>query len=128
MNDPPTPSVPPTEKQVDDLFQQWFDEEGDIPPVVPIPPDNEQAAQVPENAYGSPSTTLISEGAPCVTLSPSPSQPLHSDTSDSDLTTPFDHLDSNLFPPYLTPETVSEASSSNTVNVDVSPDNPLPHL
>lgn len=73
VNDPPTPSVPPTEKQVDDLFQQWFDEEGDIPPVVQIPPVNEQAAPAPENAHGSPSTTLISEGAPCVTLSPSPS-------------------------------------------------------
>ncbi|GKF90924.1 hypothetical protein Tco_0274625, partial [Tanacetum coccineum] len=59
--DPEPPSVPPTKKHVDDLFQ-WFDDDEvvPIPPVVPITPVNVPA---PENANGSPSTTVISEGA-----------------------------------------------------------------
>ncbi|GKB49360.1 hypothetical protein Tco_0900113 [Tanacetum coccineum] len=67
VKDPEPPSVPPTKKQVDDLFQ-WFDDDEVIPPpAVPIPPVNAHAAQAPENAIGSPSTTVISEGAPAVT-------------------------------------------------------------
>ncbi|GKG28690.1 hypothetical protein Tco_0416055, partial [Tanacetum coccineum] len=52
---------------VDDLFQ-WFDDDEvvPIPPVVPITPVNVPA---PENANGSPSTIVISEGAPAVTES-----------------------------------------------------------
>ncbi|GJV72097.1 gag-pol polyprotein [Tanacetum coccineum] len=61
-------TVPPTKKQVDDLFQ-WFDDDEvvPIPPVVPITLVNVPAAPAPENANGSPSTTVISEGAPAVT-------------------------------------------------------------
>ncbi|GJT37500.1 hypothetical protein Tco_0937365, partial [Tanacetum coccineum] len=67
--------VPPTKKQVDDLFQ-WFDDDEvvPIPPVVPITPVNVPAAPAPENANGSPSTTVISEGAPAVTESLLPHQ------------------------------------------------------
>ncbi|GJR67909.1 hypothetical protein Tco_0013974 [Tanacetum coccineum] len=62
---------------VNDLFQ-WFDDDEVIPPpAVPIPPVNAHAAQAPENAIGSPSTTVISEGAPAVTESPSPTQLLY---------------------------------------------------
>ncbi|GJY69082.1 hypothetical protein Tco_0472064, partial [Tanacetum coccineum] len=65
VKDPEPPSVPPTKKQVDDLFQ-WFDDDEvvPIPPVVPITPVIVPAAPAPENANGSPSTTVISEGAP----------------------------------------------------------------
>ncbi|GKG27334.1 hypothetical protein Tco_0403037 [Tanacetum coccineum] len=63
------PSVPPTKKQVDDLFQ-WFDDDE----VVPITPVNVPAAPAPENANGSPSTTVISEGAYAVTESLLPHQ------------------------------------------------------
>ncbi|GKF36836.1 hypothetical protein Tco_0113594 [Tanacetum coccineum] len=91
VKDPEPPSVPPTKKQVDDLFQ-WFD--GDevipIPPVVPITP---VTAPAPENANGSPSTTVISEGAPAVTESLLPHQIPLPDTSDSDVETLFDHVD-----------------------------------
>ncbi|GJR08916.1 reverse transcriptase domain-containing protein [Tanacetum coccineum] len=50
------------------------------------------------------------------------------DTSDSDVETLFDHVDSNVFDTYNAPETASEASSSNSVNIDVTPNNQLPHV
>ncbi|GJW26403.1 integrase, catalytic region, zinc finger, CCHC-type containing protein [Tanacetum coccineum] len=128
VKDPEPPSVPPTKKQVDDLFQ-WFDDDEVIPPpAVPIPPVNAHAAQAPENAIGSPSTTVISEGAPAVTESRWPHQIPLPDTSDSDIETLFDHVDSNVFDTYTAPETDSAASSSNTVNIDVTPNNQLPHV
>ncbi|GJS21314.1 retrovirus-related pol polyprotein from transposon TNT 1-94 [Tanacetum coccineum] len=85
VKDPEPPSVPPTKKQVDDLFQ-WFDDDEvvPIPPVVPITPVNVPAAPAPENANGSPSTTVISEGAPAVTENLLPHQIPLPDTSDSD--------------------------------------------
>ncbi|GKG38919.1 hypothetical protein Tco_0460631, partial [Tanacetum coccineum] len=54
VKDPEPPSVPPTKKQVDDMFQ-WFDDDE----AVPITPVNVLAAPAPENAIGSPSTTVI---------------------------------------------------------------------
>ncbi|GKA01884.1 retrovirus-related pol polyprotein from transposon TNT 1-94 [Tanacetum coccineum] len=68
-----------------------------IPPVVPISPVHVPAAPAPENANGSPSTTVISEGVMC-------------------------------FDTYNAPETDSEASPSNSVNIDVTPNNQLPHV
>ncbi|GJR13638.1 retrovirus-related pol polyprotein from transposon TNT 1-94 [Tanacetum coccineum] len=129
VKDPEPPSVPPTKKQVDDLFQ-WFDDDEvvPIPPVVPITPVNVPAAPAPENANGSPSTTVISEGAPAVTESLLPHQVPLPDTSDSDVETLFDHVDSNVFDTYNAPETDSEASPSNSVNIDVTPNNQLPHV
>ncbi|GKC96429.1 hypothetical protein Tco_1161871 [Tanacetum coccineum] len=46
VKDPEPPSVPPTKKQVDDLFQ-WFDDDEvvPIPPVVPVTPPNWVAAE-----------------------------------------------------------------------------------
>ncbi|GJT22584.1 retrovirus-related pol polyprotein from transposon TNT 1-94 [Tanacetum coccineum] len=123
VKDPEPPSVPPTKKQVDDLFQ-WFDDDE----VVPITPVNVPAAPAPENANGSPSTTVISEGAPAVTESLLPHQVPLPDTSDSDVETLFDHVDSNVFDTYNAPETDSEASPSNSVNIDVTPNNQLPHV
>ncbi|GKD87680.1 hypothetical protein Tco_1358834 [Tanacetum coccineum] len=71
----------------------------------------------PENANGSPSTTVISEGAPAVTESLLPHQIPLPDTSDS-----------NVFDTHNAPETDSEASHSNSVNIDVTPNNQLPHV
>ncbi|GJS47705.1 hypothetical protein Tco_0597826 [Tanacetum coccineum] len=79
----------------------------------------------PENAIGSPSTTVISEGAPAVTESLLPHQIPLPDTSDSDIETLFDNVDSNVFDTYTVPETNSEASSSNTINIDVTPKQPI---
>ncbi|GJT17008.1 retrovirus-related pol polyprotein from transposon TNT 1-94 [Tanacetum coccineum] len=129
VKDPEPPSVPPTKKQVDDLFQ-WFDDDGlfrylrllSITPVkCSVPP-------APENANGSPSTTVISEGAPTVTESLLPHQIPLPDTSDSDVETLFDHVDSNVFDTYDAPEADSVASSSNSVNIDVTSNNQLPHV
>nr|GEY53900.1 copia protein [Tanacetum cinerariifolium] len=102
-----------------------------MPQVVPIHPANNQAASAPKISNESPSTTIISEGAPAVIVDPVSSPSLYSDTSDSEFATSFDHLDSNLFKPYVAPEFPkypSEASSSNTVDVEVTPDTQLPHL
>ncbi|GJR74003.1 retrovirus-related pol polyprotein from transposon TNT 1-94 [Tanacetum coccineum] len=99
---------------VDDLFQ-WFDDDEviPIPPVVPITPVNVPAAPAPENAIGSPSITVISEGAPAVTESLLPHQIPLPDSRFSDAwETLFDHVDSNVFDTYNAPETDSEASSS----------------
>ncbi|GJZ13584.1 retrovirus-related pol polyprotein from transposon TNT 1-94 [Tanacetum coccineum] len=54
-----------------------------------------------------------------------------SDTSTlvvADDETLFDHVDSNVFDTYNAPENGSEASSSNSVNIDVTPNNQLPHV
>ncbi|GJX62340.1 hypothetical protein Tco_0295240 [Tanacetum coccineum] len=67
------------------------------PPIVPIPLVYTQAAQAPENAISSPSITVISEGAPTVTKSLLPHQIPLPDSSDSDIKTLFDHVDSNVF-------------------------------
>ncbi|GKG16961.1 hypothetical protein Tco_0361918, partial [Tanacetum coccineum] len=57
--------------------------------------------------------------APAVTESLLPHQIPLPDTSDSDDETLFDHVDSNEFDTYNAPETDSEASSSNSVNIDI---------
>ncbi|GKG23473.1 hypothetical protein Tco_0391509, partial [Tanacetum coccineum] len=62
------------------------------PPSVP-----HSKKQAPENANGSPSTTVISEVAPAVTEILLPHQIPLPDTSDSDVETLFDHVDSNVF-------------------------------
>ncbi|GJT77481.1 retrovirus-related pol polyprotein from transposon TNT 1-94 [Tanacetum coccineum] len=82
-----------------------------IPPVVPVKlrlmfPD----ALSPVNAKWFTSTTVISEMGSCM---------------DETL---FDHVDSNVFDTYNAPETDSEASPSNSVNIDVTSNNQLPHM
>ncbi|GJY03841.1 retrovirus-related pol polyprotein from transposon TNT 1-94 [Tanacetum coccineum] len=74
----------------------------------------------PRNAIWFTSTTVISE-SPAVTESLLPHQVPLPDTSDSDVETLFDHVDSNVFDTYNAPETDSEASSSNSVNIDDRP-------
>ncbi|GJT33802.1 retrovirus-related pol polyprotein from transposon TNT 1-94 [Tanacetum coccineum] len=121
VKDPEPPSVPPTKKQVDDLFQ-WFDDDEVIPPpAVPIPPVNAHAGQAPENAIGSPSTIVISEGAPAVTESLLPHQIPLPDTSDSDIETLFDHVDSNVFDTYNVLKPVQKHLHPTSVKFDVTP-------
>ncbi|GJS53378.1 hypothetical protein Tco_0626740 [Tanacetum coccineum] len=95
---------------VDDLFQ-WFDDDEvvPIPPVVLITPVNVPAAPAPENANGSPSTTVILEGRVLQLWKPS-------------------YLINNVFDTYDAPEADSVASSSNSVNIDVTSNNQLPHV
>ncbi|GKF66952.1 hypothetical protein Tco_0193469, partial [Tanacetum coccineum] len=58
------------------------------------------------------------QGAPEVTESLLPHQIPLPDTSDSDIETLFDHVDSNVFDAYTAPETDSATSPSNTVNIN----------
>ncbi|GJS34722.1 hypothetical protein Tco_0533104 [Tanacetum coccineum] len=67
------------------------------------------------NANGSPSTTVISEGAPAVTESLLPHQIPLPDTSDSDDETLFDHVDSNVFDTYNAPETCVHARPGHSM-------------
>ncbi|GJU91195.1 retrovirus-related pol polyprotein from transposon TNT 1-94 [Tanacetum coccineum] len=85
---------------VDDLFQ-WFDDDEvvPIPPVVPITPVNVPAAPAPEHANGSPSTTVISEGGPA-----------------------------NVFCTFNALKPVQKCIFINSVNIDVTPNNQLPHV
>ncbi|GJW08193.1 retrovirus-related pol polyprotein from transposon TNT 1-94 [Tanacetum coccineum] len=98
------------------------------PPVCSITPVKCSCCRGTRESNGSPSTTVISEGAPAVTESLLPHQVPLPDTSDSDVETLFDHVDSNVFDTYNAPETDSEASPSNSVNIDVTPNNQLPHV
>ncbi|GJW85061.1 retrovirus-related pol polyprotein from transposon TNT 1-94 [Tanacetum coccineum] len=70
VKDPEPPSVPPTKKQVDDLFQ-WFDDDEVVLRNLRFCSDNSVNVSCcqpsTQNANGSPSTTVISEGAPAVT-------------------------------------------------------------
>nr|GEW94014.1 retrovirus-related Pol polyprotein from transposon TNT 1-94 [Tanacetum cinerariifolium] len=104
----------------DELFQPWIDEDEEFPPTPTVP--------VNAAAIVTPSTTLISEGAPAVTISPSVSESSPQDTSVHGIETPIDDVDSNLYEPYIALESVSEASSSTPVNADVTPNSPVAHI
>nr|GFB42683.1 retrovirus-related Pol polyprotein from transposon TNT 1-94 [Tanacetum cinerariifolium] len=107
----------------DELFQPWIDEDEEFPPTPTDP-----AVQAPEIAIATPSTTLIFEGTPEITISPSVFESLPPDTSVHGIETPIDDVDSNLYEPYIAPEAVSEASSSIPVNADVTPNSPIAHV
>ncbi|GJV41334.1 retrovirus-related pol polyprotein from transposon TNT 1-94 [Tanacetum coccineum] len=126
VHDPPTPSVPPTAKQVEDLFR--YDEDEEFPPVTSTAPVFVNAAQAPEFANGSPSTTLISEGAPAVSPCSSVNQSSPLDTGVPGIETSIDSFDSHADDTYIAPDTGSEAFSSPTVNVDVTLHSKTPHV
>nr|GEW07742.1 hypothetical protein [Tanacetum cinerariifolium] len=69
---PATPYVPPTNKDLEILFQPMFDEYLEPPgverPVTPAP-----AVQAPVNSAGTPSSTTINQVAPSLSISPSSS-------------------------------------------------------
>ncbi|GJX99107.1 retrovirus-related pol polyprotein from transposon TNT 1-94 [Tanacetum coccineum] len=69
---PTTPYVPPTNKELEILFQPMFDEYLE-PPLIerPVPPA--LAVQVPVNSAGTPSSTTIDQDAPSASHSPSSS-------------------------------------------------------
>ncbi|GKC03690.1 retrotransposon-related protein, partial [Tanacetum coccineum] len=69
---PAAPYVPPTNKDLDILFQPMFDEYLEPPRVErPVPPA--PASQVPVNSTGTPSSTTIDQDAPSRSHSPSSS-------------------------------------------------------
>nr|GEZ55563.1 hypothetical protein [Tanacetum cinerariifolium] len=97
-------------------------------PPTPIAPVNAPVVQAPEIAIATPSTTLISEGAPVVTISPSISESSLQDTSVNGIETPIDDVNSNLYEPYIAHEAILEASSSTPVNADVTSNSPIAHV
>ncbi|GJW96080.1 putative ribonuclease H-like domain-containing protein [Tanacetum coccineum] len=96
---------------------------------VPITPVNVPAAPAPENAIGSPSTIVISEGAPAVTESLLPHQIPLPDISDLMMKTLFRlMLTVMCFDTHNAPETASEASSSNTLSISMEEIHEFEHL
>nr|GEU59098.1 hypothetical protein [Tanacetum cinerariifolium] len=91
-----TPSVPPSEKQLMELFQPLFDDDEEFPPAIYAPPVHIPAALAPEIATGSPSLTIITEDAPAVTVNLQTPPP---DTSVANQENPYDTSDSNSYEP-----------------------------
>ncbi|GJX16394.1 retrovirus-related pol polyprotein from transposon TNT 1-94 [Tanacetum coccineum] len=69
---PATPYVPPTNKELEILFQPMFDEYLK-PPHVERPVSPAPAVQVPVNSAGTPSSTTIDQDAPSLSHSPTSS-------------------------------------------------------
>ncbi|GJY75078.1 retrovirus-related pol polyprotein from transposon TNT 1-94, partial [Tanacetum coccineum] len=128
VNDPTTPSVPPSAKQLEELFQPLFDDDEEFPPAVQTPPVRVNAALAPEMATGSPSITINTEDAPAAITSSSESQTPPPDTGVTGIETPLPTNDSDLFEPYIAPDTASAASSSGPVIVDVTLNSPITHV
>nr|GEY15462.1 putative reverse transcriptase domain-containing protein [Tanacetum cinerariifolium] len=129
VNDPPTSSVPPTMQQFQELFQlMMVDEDEEFPPAAQIYPVHVNAAQAPENANGSSSTTNILEGTPAVTPSSSASKSPSLDTDVPSSETPLDTFDRDFDDTYIAHETASAASSSSLVNINLTLNNPIPHV
>nr|GEU76694.1 retrovirus-related Pol polyprotein from transposon TNT 1-94 [Tanacetum cinerariifolium] len=101
-------------KQLEELFQPLFDDDEEFPPAVQKPSVRVITTQAPEIATGSPSTTIITESAPAVFTTSLESQTPPPDTGVIGIETPFHTCDNNVFEPYI----ASEASSSNTLNVE----------
>ncbi|GJU47129.1 retrovirus-related pol polyprotein from transposon TNT 1-94 [Tanacetum coccineum] len=126
---PTPPSVPPTEKQLSELFQPLYDEDEEFP--LKVQPQLVYVAppRAPEIAPDSPSMTTVTEDAPTATTitSPLPSSP--PDTSVDELENTITTPGSDSFRNSVTYEFDSEASSFGTVNVDTTHLNnpPLEH-
>ncbi|GKF65792.1 hypothetical protein Tco_0192309, partial [Tanacetum coccineum] len=124
---PAAPYVPPTNKELEILFQLMFDEYMEPPrikgPVSPAP-----AVLVPVNSAGTPSSTSIDQDAPSSSHSPSSSAlqspSLHQGvTAESTLMedNPFALVDNNPFINVFAPEPSFEASTSEDLSSTESP-------
>ncbi|GJU49903.1 retrovirus-related pol polyprotein from transposon TNT 1-94 [Tanacetum coccineum] len=71
---------------------------------------------------------FTSKDAPAAITSSSESQTPPPDTGVTGIETPLPTNDSDLFEPYIAPETASAASSSGTVIVDVTLNSPITHV
>nr|GEY37942.1 hypothetical protein [Tanacetum cinerariifolium] len=119
---PATPYAPPTNKELEILFQPMFDEYFE-PPSVERPVLPAQAVQAPVNSAGTPSSTTIDQDAPSLSISPSSlalqSYSLHQGVA-AEPTCMKDHfvapIDNNLFVNVFTPEPYFKASSSRDIS------------
>ncbi|GJZ98799.1 retrovirus-related pol polyprotein from transposon TNT 1-94 [Tanacetum coccineum] len=119
---PAAPYVPPTNKELEILFQPMFDEYME-PPRVERPVSPAPAVQVPVNSAGTPSSTTIDQDAPSPSHSPSSSAlqspSLHQGvTAESTLMedNPFAPVDNNPFINVFALEPSSKASSSGDLS------------
>ncbi|GKA08350.1 retrovirus-related pol polyprotein from transposon TNT 1-94 [Tanacetum coccineum] len=124
---PAAPYVPPTNKELEILFQPMFDEYME-PPRVERPVSPALAVSVPVNSVGTPSSTTIDQDAPSPSHSPSSSalqSPcLHQGVAaESTLMedNPFAPVDNHPFINVFAPEPSSEASSSGDLSSAESP-------
>ncbi|GKC20873.1 retrovirus-related pol polyprotein from transposon TNT 1-94 [Tanacetum coccineum] len=115
---PTVPYVPPTNKELEILFQLMFDEYME-PPRVERPDSPAPTVSLPVNSAGTPSSTTIDQDAPSPSHSPSSSAlqspSLHQGVAaDSTLMedNPFAHVDNHPFINVFSAEPSSEASSS----------------
>ncbi|GJW21633.1 retrovirus-related pol polyprotein from transposon TNT 1-94 [Tanacetum coccineum] len=113
-----TPTVPPTEKQLSELFQPLFDEDEEFPPDFHPHLVNVAPPRAPEIAPDSPSTTTVTEDTPATTTITSPSQTSPPDTGVNGPENTITTSGSESFENFVTNEFDSEESSSSTVNVN----------
>nr|GFB51685.1 putative ribonuclease H-like domain-containing protein [Tanacetum cinerariifolium] len=121
---PTTPYVPPTNKDLEILFQPMFDEYLE-PPHVERPVHPTHAVQAPVNSVGTPSSTTVDQDAPSLNA-PSLSISSLSSTLQSyqgvaaEPTYMEDHpvapVDNNPFVNVFSSEPLSEASSSRDIS------------
>ncbi|GJX81602.1 hypothetical protein Tco_0331083 [Tanacetum coccineum] len=116
------PNVPPTNKELEILFQSMFYEYLK-PPRIERPVSPAPAVPVPVNSTDTPSSTTIYQDAPSPSHSPS-SSALQSPSSQQGVAigstiikdNPFGPVDNNPFVNVFAPELSSEASSSGDVS------------
>ncbi|GKA70302.1 hypothetical protein Tco_0776366 [Tanacetum coccineum] len=119
---PAAPYVPPTNKELEILFQPMFDEYLE-PPSVERPVSPYPVVPVLVNLVGKPSSTTIDQDAPSPSHSPS-SSALQYPCSHQGIAArstiiednPFAPVDNNPFVNVFDPEPSSEASSSRDVS------------
>ncbi|GJX68717.1 retrovirus-related pol polyprotein from transposon TNT 1-94 [Tanacetum coccineum] len=115
------PYVPPTNKELEILFQLMFDEYLE-PPCIDKPVSLASIVPIPVNSAGTPSSTTIDQDAPSPSHSPSslaiPSLSLHQGVAAESLLledNPFAPVDNDPFINIFAPEPTSKASLSEDV-------------
>nr|GEZ62584.1 retrovirus-related Pol polyprotein from transposon TNT 1-94 [Tanacetum cinerariifolium] len=126
---PATPFAPPTNKELEILFQPMFDEYLE-PPRAERPDPPAQAVQVSVSSAGTPLSTTIDQDAPSPHISPSSSTLQSHSLPPGIVAEPHfmeDHIgapvDTNPFVNIFAPEPHSEASSSGDISSTESPYN-----
>nr|GEY80807.1 retrovirus-related Pol polyprotein from transposon TNT 1-94 [Tanacetum cinerariifolium] len=116
---PATPYLPPTNKDLEFLFQPVFDEYLE-PPRVERPVSPAQAVQAPVNSAGTPSSTIVDQDVPSPSISSSSSAlQSHQGVSAEPTFMEDNHVapvDNNPFINVFAPEPSSGASSSGDVS------------
>nr|GEU73305.1 hypothetical protein [Tanacetum cinerariifolium] len=124
---PATPYAPPTNKELEILFQPMFDEYLE-PPRAERPVSPAQAVKAPVNSAGTPLSTTIDQDAPTLSISPS-SSALQSYSLHQGVVAKPNYMEDRinapinnpLFVNVFAPKPHSEASSSRDISSTESP-------